>query len=204
MKLLFLCNKNACASQMAEAFALARAHEDVEITSAGIDVAPLHPVTIKVMAEVGIDLSKAEPRKLDQLVPNDFDVVVTLCRETASNIPVLPGLPVCVHWNLHNPSEVTGSDAHVLTAFRQARDEIKRLVDDLFDKGYLSALQFARACEGMILDNVSDGIMAHDMKRQIFHFNKAAEAITGYSRDDVMTRDCHDIFPGTKPLAFYY
>ncbi|NQU39409.1 MAG: sigma 54-interacting transcriptional regulator [Lentisphaerae bacterium] len=196
MKLLFLCSMNACSSQMAEAFARARPHGGVEITSAGMDVAPVHPMTLKVMAEVGIDLSSAKPRKLDELARNDFDVVVTLCRETSGDVPVLPGLPVCVHWNLLNPAEVTGSDEHVLSAFRQARDEIKRLVDDLFEKGYLTALQFARACESMIHNNVSDGIMAHDMNRHIFHFNKAAETITGYARDEVIARDCHDIFPG--------
>ncbi|MBT3295230.1 MAG: sigma 54-interacting transcriptional regulator [Verrucomicrobia bacterium] len=196
MKLIFLCQKNACASQMAEAFAQARPHDGVEITSAGLELGTLHPTAIKVMAEVGIDLSRAEPRKLEDMAERDFDVVITLCRDIADQVPVLPGFPLNVHWNLNSPSEVTGSEEIVLSAFRQARDEIKRLVDDFFDKGYRTALQFARDCEGMLLDNISDGILAHDMSRRIFHFNKAAEVITGYSRDEIIGRDCHDIFPG--------
>ncbi|MBL7077032.1 MAG: sigma 54-interacting transcriptional regulator [Kiritimatiellae bacterium] len=181
---------------MAEAFAMARADEDTVITSAGIDVAPLHPMAIKVMAEVGIDLSGATPKKLADIEEQDFDIVITLCRNVADQLPVLPGFPLTVHWNLNPPGEMVGKEDVVLKAFRQARDEIKRLVDDFFEKGYLAALQFARECEGMLLDNVSDGILAHDLSRRIFHFNKAAEEITGYKRADIIGKDCHDVFPG--------
>jgi len=181
---------------MTEAFALARAEEDAVITSAGIDVAPLHPMAIKVMAEIGIDLSRATPKKLDDIEDQDFDIVITLCRDVADHVPVLPGFPLTVHWNLNPPGEVVGNEEGVLRAFRQARDELKRLVDDFFDKGYLAAMRFARECEGMLLDNVSDGILAHDLSRRIFHFNKAAEEITGYKREEVIGKDCHDIFPG--------
>jgi PAS domain S-box-containing protein len=76
------------------------------------------------------------------------------------------------------------------------RDEIRRLVDDLLDRGYLAALAASQECETLILDNISDGIIAHDMNRRIFEFNKAAEQITGYRRQAVINRDCHDAFPG--------
>ena len=196
MKILFLCRKNAATSQMAEAFANARSEQDIEIVSAGLDSAPLHPAAIKVMAEVGVDLSKAGPKKLDDLPDTDFDVVITLCRDVVDQLPVLPGFPVTVHWDLNPPGEVVGKEDVVLRAFRQSRDEVKRLVDDFFDRGYQAALQFARECEGMLLDNVSDGIMAHDLDRRIFHFNKAAEEITGYKREEIIGKDCHDVFPG--------
>ena len=130
MKVLFLCKESACLSRMAEAFALARPHDDVEITSASIESGPCHPMTIKVMAEVGIDLSSAVPTTMDELDRGDFDVVITLCRGVVTSLPVLPGFPVCVNWDLLNPGEVTGKDDHVLTAFRQSRDDIKRLVDN--------------------------------------------------------------------------
>ncbi len=181
---------------MAEAFALARSEQDVEITSAGLDIAPLHPMAIKVMAEVGIDLSGAKTKRLDDIPDQDFDIVITLCRNAADHMPVLPGFPLTVHWNLNPPGEVMGKEDLVLRAFRQGRDELKRLVDDFFDKGYLAAMRFARECEGMLLDNVSDGILAHDLSRRIFHFNKAAEEITGYKREEIIGMDCHTVFPG--------
>ncbi|MDP6631188.1 MAG: sigma 54-interacting transcriptional regulator [Kiritimatiellia bacterium] len=196
MNILFLCRKNAGSSQMAEAFARARSDQDVEVTSAGLDAAPLHPMAIKVMAEVGVDLSKAKPKKLGDLSDMDFDVVITLCRDVVDQLPVLPGFPATVHWDLNPPGEVEGKEDVVLQAFRQSRDEVKRLVDDFFDRGYQAALQFARECEGMLLDNVSDGILAHDLSRRVFHFNKAAEEITGYKREEIIGKDCHDVFPG--------
>ena len=45
-----------------------------------------------------------------------------------------------------------------------------------------------------VLDNLKEGIIAHDMQRRIFFFNKEAERITGYSRQEVLGRDCHEAF----------
>jgi PAS domain S-box-containing protein len=48
----------------------------------------------------------------------------------------------------------------------------------------------------LILDNLIEGIMAHTADRRIFFFNKEAERITGFRREDVLGRDCHEVFPG--------
>jgi PAS domain S-box-containing protein len=45
-----------------------------------------------------------------------------------------------------------------------------------------------------ILDNLKEGIIAHDMQRRIFFFNTEAERITGFSRQEVLGKDCHDAF----------
>jgi sigma-54 dependent transcriptional regulator, acetoin dehydrogenase operon transcriptional activator AcoR len=45
-----------------------------------------------------------------------------------------------------------------------------------------------------ILDNLKVGIIAHDLQRRIFFFNAEAERITGYGRQEVLGRDCHDVF----------
>ena len=47
-----------------------------------------------------------------------------------------------------------------------------------------------------ILDNLKDGIVAHDFQRRIFYFNSEAERITGFSRENVIGRDCHDALGG--------
>ncbi len=47
-----------------------------------------------------------------------------------------------------------------------------------------------------VLDNLKEGIIAHDLDRRIFFFNTEAERVTGYSRDEVLGRDCHDVFEG--------
>ncbi|MBW1892513.1 MAG: sigma 54-interacting transcriptional regulator [Deltaproteobacteria bacterium] len=69
-------------------------------------------------------------------------------------------------------------------------------LDILFHSGLLHALFVTRRNLELILDNLLDGVMAHTTNRRIFYFNKAAEIITGYKRDDILGKDCHDVFPG--------
>ncbi len=185
---------------MAEGFALARQEQDVKIVSAGTEAWHVHPMAIEVMAEVDVDISGHKSKAITDLDSLDFDLVVSLCDQAAKNCPVLPGNPERVNWNLPDPAREVddgGLDGEAgLAVFRKSRDEIKRLVDDLFDRGYLDALVEAKRCAEIVINNITDGIIAHDMKRRIFHFNKAAEEITGYSREEVINRDCHDVFPG--------
>lgn len=185
---------------MAEGFALARQEQDVKIVSAGTEAWHVHPMAIEVMAEVDVGISGHKSKAITDLNSLDFDLVVSLCDQAAKNCPVLPGNPERVNWNLPDPVgevEKGGLDGEAgLAVFRKSRDEIKRLVDDLFDRGYLDALVEAKRCAEIVINNITDGIIAHDMKRRIFHFNKAAEEITGYSREEVINRDCHDVFPG--------
>ncbi len=185
---------------MAEGFALARQEQDVKIVSAGTEAWHVHPMAIEVMAEVDVDISGHKSKAITDLDSLDFDLVVSLCDQAAKNCPVLPGNPERVNWNLPDPAREVddgGLDGEAgLAVFRKSRDEINRLVDDLFDRGYLDALVEAKRCAEIVINNITDGIIAHDMKRRIFHFNKAAEEITGYSRGEVINRDCHDVFPG--------
>ncbi|MBN1556884.1 MAG: sigma 54-interacting transcriptional regulator [Lentisphaerae bacterium] len=194
-RILFVCTHNACRSQMAEGFARARGAQGVEVFSAGTAAGDIHPLTRRVMAEAGVDIAGQRAKTLDALPDVSFDVVVTLCGHAAETCPILPGYPPRVNWNLPDPAAVQGDAATVLRAFRDARDTIRRLVDDLFERGYLAALTGARRSEALILDHISDGIMAHDFNRRIFFFNRAAERITGYRAEEVLSRDCHDVFP---------
>ena len=196
-RILFLCTGNSCRSQIAEGFARARAKNDptIYIMSAGTKITPVHPLAKKVMGETGVDLSQAQSKLLTSLGPTEWDLVIALCDQAAGECPITPGNPVRVNWNLWDPAEAQGDPEAVLDVFRRTRDEIRRLVDDLFDRGYMQALVHAKRHADLILNNMSEGIIAHDMQRNIFYFNRAAEEITGYRREDVLGRDCHQVFP---------
>jgi PAS domain S-box-containing protein len=191
---------------MAEGFARARNEPDVEIASAGTIATSVHPLAIRVMAEAGIDIANQAAKSLDELESLDFDVVISLCDQAARTCPVLPGNPELVNWDLPDPAGAAEAarsgktpedgDEAALNIFRASRDEIRRLVDDLFERGYLAALAEAKSVAGLVLRNISDGIIAHDMDRRIFYFNRAAEEITGYTRAEVINRDCNEAFPG--------
>ncbi|MDD4873156.1 MAG: sigma 54-interacting transcriptional regulator, partial [Kiritimatiellae bacterium] len=195
-RILFLCYANSGRSQMAEAFVRARKIEDIEAVSAGSIATRVHPMAIKVMNEVGIDISSHKSKSLESLKDRRFDIVITLCQKAAEQCPVLPGHPEIVDWNLPDPGEAKGTEETILEVFRKTRDDIQRLVSDLFERGYLSALLSARQYESIILNSISDGILAHDPERHIFFFNTAAEKITGYKKEEVLGRDCHEVFPG--------
>jgi len=181
---------------MAEAFARVHCGEPCTVVSAGLSDGVLHPTAVRVMGELGIDISSHRARKLESLDSRMFDLVVTLSKNVAEQCPVLPGCPQQVDWHLADPAGIKGDEDSVLATFRNSRDVIRRLVDDLFDRGYFGALMHARQCMDMIVDNISDGLLVHDLKRTIVFFNPAAEHLTGYTSDEVIDRNCHDVFAG--------
>jgi len=194
IRLLFICPGNAGMSQIAEGFAKERAGGDFEVFSAGVDVSPVLPFAVELMHDVGIDISQQRSKEISSLSGIEFDLVITLCDESYQNCPILAGKPPLVNWNLPVPDEDL-DEIQLLNALRSLREHIRELVNNLFDHGYLSALAQAKSNVSMILDNISDAIIAHDMNRKVFYFNKAAEKLTGYSREEVLNTDCHDVFP---------
>jgi len=195
-KVLFLASRNACRGPMAFAFARAAAQSEVSVVSAGVEAVDIYPMTVRVMGEAGLDLSDWQPGNLAELGTQEFDVVVTLSREAAVACPVLPGNPARVDWDMADPHAVAGDEAESLRAFQHTRDEIQRLVNDLFHRGYCAALTASKSCQNLILNNLAEGIIAHDMNRRIFFVNDAAERITGHRREDVVNQACHDVFDG--------
>jgi PAS domain S-box-containing protein len=181
---------------MAAGFARAKNGSRYSVLNAGVVARGLHPMTVMVMAECGIDLSGHSSCALESMPDRDYDVVVTLGREAAAHCLNLAGNPPQVAWDLPDPVRVEGDDATRLDAFRQVRDEIRRRVDSLCDDGFLAALFQAKFNSDLILDHISEGVIAHDLQRRILYFNDAAERITGYKRADVINRDCHEVIAG--------
>lgn len=122
--IVFLCVANSSRSQMAEAIARALAGPSVRVMSAGTRPAPVHPMAIEALAELGIDISKNSSRGLDEIPAGDVDVVITLCGEDIG--AAFPGNSQRIHWPLPDPTEATGSEADRMEAFRRVRDELMR------------------------------------------------------------------------------
>jgi len=190
--ILFLCSANACRSQMAEAFARSMAPGGVRIESAGMHAAPrVNPLAVQVMQDAGFDISGNKAKNMYELDNPVFKLVITLCEEAAEQCPELPGAPARVGWNLFNPEKAAGSEEEILAVFRDTRDKIRQLVDDLFHRGYFNTFMAQKRNFDAVLDNLSDGILVHDLNRRILHFNRAAETITGYRGEDIIGQDCH-------------
>ena len=109
---------------MAEAFLRALAGERLEVASAGTEATRVHPLAIRVMEEVGLDLAGHRSKSLDVLLDKPWDYVITVCDRANEHCPVFPGRTTRIHWSFSDPSQATGTDQEHLQAFRRVRDEI--------------------------------------------------------------------------------
>ena len=122
--ILFLCVANSARSQMAEGLACRIVSQRVRALSAGSAPGTLHPLAVRAMAELGIDITAQVSKGLDAVPTEEVDTVVTLCAEEVC--PVLPGGVERLHWPLSDPAAAGGSEEARLQAFRDVRDEIQR------------------------------------------------------------------------------
>ncbi|HQP32088.1 MAG TPA: arsenate reductase ArsC [Deltaproteobacteria bacterium] len=127
---LFLCTGNSARSQMAEAFARHYAGDALEAYSAGLEPKGLHPMTIKVMEEIGIDMRAHTSKPLsDFLGKIHFSYLITVCGQADKNCPaVFPGMGRRLHWGFEDPAAATGSEEERLQKFREIRDQIQERV----------------------------------------------------------------------------
>ncbi len=128
-RILFLCTHNSARSQMAEGLLRASGGPDVEVFSAGTVETAVRPEAVTVMAELGIDISAQKSKTLDRYLGEPFDEVITVCDDANEACPVFPGARHRRHWSIDDPSRVSGSEADRLSAFRQARDDLRRRID---------------------------------------------------------------------------
>lgn len=126
LRVLILCTGNSCRSQMAEAF-MRQLRPGWEVCSAGtFPATEVHPLAIKVMAEVGLDISRHRPKSVEQFVSQPFDHVITVCDDAREDCPVFTGrVTHRRHLGFPDPAQATGTDDEVLTGFRQVRNAIR-------------------------------------------------------------------------------
>jgi arsenate reductase len=121
---LFVCNGNSGRSQIAEALLNRFGDPDFDAFSAGTRPKTVHPLTVRVLAEVGIDWSDAWAKPVGELLYRRFDYVVTLSNSAREECPALPGRHSSLHWHLNDPAEVEGPEETRLEAFRATRTEL--------------------------------------------------------------------------------
>jgi arsenate reductase len=131
-RVLFLCTHNSSRSQMAEGFLHARGGDRFAAFSAGTHPRSVHPLAIRAMAEVGIDISEAaghRAKSIDEFSGQSPDLVVTVCDDAAEACPFFPGAKQQAHWSFPDPSAAAGTEEERLAAFRRVRDAIGTRVD---------------------------------------------------------------------------
>lgn len=126
MRILILCTGNSCRSQMAEGF-LKSLDTCTEVFSAGTKPSgEVHPLAIKAMGEVGIDITQNKPKSVDEFLGQDFDYVITVCGGANESCPAFTG-NVKQRWHIgfDDPADATGTEEEKMVMFRRVRDEIR-------------------------------------------------------------------------------
>lgn len=129
--ILFLCTVNSARSQMAEGLARRLLGPGWEVHSAGLEPKGVHPLAVRAMDELGIDIRRQESKAIDPAVLSRVDWIITLCGDVAERCPVPPPGARHLHWNLPDPARVEGSEAERLAAFRRVRDELAHRLREL-------------------------------------------------------------------------
>ena len=123
---LVLCTGNSCRSHMAEGFLRAAAKNRFRVASAGSKPAGyVHPLAIKAMAEVGIDISSHNSKHLSEFLNQPVQTVITVCGNADQACPVFPGQLNRYHWPFDDPAHAAGSEEEKLKVFRQVRDQMR-------------------------------------------------------------------------------
>lgn len=126
---LFLCTGNSARSQIAEALLQRTAAERVRVASAGSHPKPVHPNTVRVMREYGVDLSERRSKHLDEFTGRRFDYVITLCDKLREICPDFPGGET-IHWSIADPV-AEGSRRANYQAFRAVAADLQTRIEYL-------------------------------------------------------------------------
>ena len=142
-RVLFLCTHNSSRSQMAEGLLRARGGPRYQVFSAGTHPRMVHPLAIKAMAELDIDISEQAGHRAKGIEEFEseppMDLVVTVCDEAAEECPFFPRARRQEHWGFPDTSAATGTDEERLAVYRRVRDAIATRIDAFVEHNQKSA-----------------------------------------------------------------
>ena len=128
IRVLFICIHNSGRSQMAETFLKIIGGARFEVESAGLEPKPINPYVIKVMKEIGYDLSSNTPDSVMQFFKEGrlYNYIITVCDESVeNNCPIFPGIAKRLYWPFPDPQKATGTEDEKLEKIRLIRDQIR-------------------------------------------------------------------------------
>ena len=119
IRVLFLCTHNSARSQIAEGLLRSRSNGAVEVFSAGTQATTIHPLAIRALAEMNIDISHQYSKSMEMYLGESFDYVITVCDSARESCPLFPGSLMRIHWSFPNPAAVEGTEDERYQAFRE-------------------------------------------------------------------------------------
>ena|SRR3989338_6334194 len=135
MKILFVCEYNACRSQMAEGIARHFFPKTVSVQSAGVHPGTLNELTVEVTREIGIDISGHYSKRLDAVSDIYFDLVVVLAEPAWEAVSILKAGKKIL-WPLEDPVAIPGEEEWLKEKIRKVRDAIRGNLEKLSEEKF--------------------------------------------------------------------
>jgi arsenate reductase len=155
--ILILCTGNSCRSHLAEGILRRALGDEYTVASAGSKPAGyVHPLAIKAMAEIGLDISAHHSKHLNEFLNQDIETVITVCGNADQACPMFPGQVNRHHWGFDDPAHATGTEEEQMQVFRRVRDEI-RAVFESYASGRKDQESMAKALPPLAAQAYSDG-----------------------------------------------
>jgi arsenate reductase len=110
---------------MAEGWLRFMAGDHFEAGSAGTEQTSVHPLAVRAMAEVGIDISTHTSKRYEDVTETNWDCIITVCDDANERCPIVPSSVKRLHWSFEDPSRAAGDEAQRLAVFRRVRDQIQ-------------------------------------------------------------------------------
>ncbi|MDI1311774.1 arsenate reductase ArsC [Prosthecobacter sp.] len=163
--ILILCTGNSCRSHLAEGILRRALGADYIVASAGSKPAGyVHPLGIKAMAEIGIDISAHHSKHLSEFLNQDIETVITVCGNADQACPMFPGQVNRHHWGFDDPAHATGTEEEQMQVFRRVRDEI-RAVFESYATGRQNQAVLAESVAALAAQAYSDGHVDESRKK---------------------------------------
>ncbi len=119
LRVLFVCTGNSARSVMAEALLRHHGGAAFEVHSAGTEPKGINPLTLRILADAGIDASWARSKSVAEFAGQSFDYVITVCDQARQSCPVFPGGGAAFHWGYEDPAAAEGTDEERMVVFRR-------------------------------------------------------------------------------------
>ena len=127
---IFICTGNSCRSQIAEGLLREKYSDEFNVYSAGSNPSKLHPASISVMEEWGIDISNHKSKTIDKYLNEYMDYVITVCDNAKQSCPSFPNGKHNIHWSIKDPFHSWGNELSDLEPYRKTRDELSKKINE--------------------------------------------------------------------------
>ncbi len=133
-RILVICTGNRARSQMVQGWLRHLGGSGVAVESAGTEPKGVHPIAIRVMEEVGVDLSAHTSDSVEIYIEQPFDLVITVCDAAREQCPVFPGAKRVLHRSFEDPDYPEMSESESTEVFRRIRDDIAKFCGELIEE----------------------------------------------------------------------